>query len=350
MKMLQGLASCTAFSVRQRILFLRQLALILQSGLPLLQAMVLLQERLPRRLRPICYHVLLMLRHGSGLAEAMARERASFPDLTLSLVSAGELSGQLSEVLEELATYYAEQDRLKRSLLEAALYPLLLLGAALGVFLFFLLYVLPMLANVYAGMRVRPTGTLLRLLLCRELLTQYWYILLLGGGALCLWLRGQGGRLALWGLSRGCCGDFYRLLFEVRFCKVLALLLESGLSITRAVATIAETMLGSRFEQEMRLLNARLARGSEIATALGGMSSLLSGVTLDLLSVGAATGCLPQMLREAGRLGEQELQGRLARLRELIAPLLLIVVACVCATVLVAVLGPLLELLTVLPE
>ena len=148
------------FTRQERILFLRQLALILQSGLPLLAAMELLRQRLDKKLHLVCLHLYQLLRHGSSLAEAMAKEQALFPDLTVQLVRAGEVSGELGAVLEELADYYQQQRELRSFVLKAALYPLFLLAAAMGVLLFFLLYVLPMLASVYEGMHMQPTASM----------------------------------------------------------------------------------------------------------------------------------------------------------------------------------------------
>ena len=131
-----------AFTWRQRILFLKQLALVLQSGLPLLQAMELLRRRLDKKLQLVCLHLYQLLRHGSSLAEAMEHEPRFFPELTVQLVRAGELSGQLGTVLQELADYYQQQEKLRSFVLKAAFYPLLLLVAAVAVLLFFLLYIL----------------------------------------------------------------------------------------------------------------------------------------------------------------------------------------------------------------
>ncbi|MGM9582982.1 MAG: type II secretion system F family protein [Phascolarctobacterium sp.] len=331
-------------------MFLRQLALVLQSGLPLLQAMELLRQRLDKKLHGVCLHLYQLLRHGTSLAEAMAREPKFFPDLTVQLVQAGELSGQLGPVLEELADYYQQQEQLRSFIVKAALYPFLLLAAAVGVLLFFLLYVLPILASVYRGMRLQPTPGMELLLQVQGFLVDnpLLVVCLLVGLALALRIFGK--NVLLWLCRRPWCGNFYGLLYEIRFCKLLALLLESGLNITVAVQTIAKTMADSGFEQQLVLLDSRLQRGAEIITCMSGVRGLLSPLTLDLVSVGAATGCLPAMLREAARLGQQDLETRIAKLREIIAPLLLLVAAGLIAAVVCTVLGPLLELLSALPQ
>ncbi|MGM9569775.1 MAG: type II secretion system F family protein [Phascolarctobacterium sp.] len=339
-----------AFTSRERILFLRQLALILQSGLPLLSAMELLRQRLDKKLHLVCLHLYQLLHHGSSLAEAMEAERALFPALAVQLVRAGELSGQLGAVLEELADYYQQQEELRSFALKAALYPLFLLAAAMGVLLFFLLYVLPMLAAVYRGMHMQPTASMELLLTVHHFLLAHPLVIGALLAALVVAVALYSKRIAKWLLGKGWCGNFYGLLYEIRFCKLLALLLDSGLNITVAVQTIATTMVGSQFEEQLLVLDSRLQRGTDITASMAGVRGLLSAATLDLISVGAATGCLPAMLREAAKLRQQDLHSKIAKLREILAPLLLLFVACIIGGVVCTVLGPLLEMLSALPE
>ena len=295
-----------AFTWRQRILFLRQLALVLQSGLPLLQAMELLRRRLDKNLQLVCLHLYQLLRHGSSLAEAMEREPSFFPQLTTQLVQAGELSGQLGTVLAELADYYEQQEKLRSFVIKAAIYPLLLLLAAFAVLLFFLLYVLPMLAGVYRDMHMQPSASMELLLGVQQWLVNNPLLLASCLGFIIILSASYGKKAGLWLLKRSWCGNFSGLLYEIRFCKLLALLLDSGLNITIAVRTIATTMAESGFAKMLLLLDSRLQRGGDITASLAGVKGLLSPITLDLVSVGAATGCLPQMLREAASMGQQD--------------------------------------------
>lgn len=337
-------------TTKDRIVFLRQLALILRSGLPILEAMELLRLQLRGRMALSCYHVQRLLQHGSSLAEAMSKEKVLFTPLMVQLVSAGELSGQLSPVLEELAKYYEQQDKLRNYLLKSALYPLFLLAAALGVLIFFFLYILPILAGVYANMHMRPSGIMLTLLNFQAWLSTH--VMLVGAllAGLALAVRFYGRSFCLWLLNKNWCGNFYSSIYEIRFCKLLALLLDSGLSITLAMQSIAASMTGSSYERQLLLLKSRLERGVDIATALSGVKGLLSPLSLSLVGVGVATGCLPAMLREAARLGEESLASKLMRFKELVTPLLLLVVAGIIAVVVCSVLGPLMEMIALLPE
>ena len=280
----------------------------------------------------------------------MEREPSFFPQLTTQLVQAGELSGQLGTVLAELADYYEQQEKLRSFVIKAAIYPLLLLLAAFAVLLFFLLYVLPMLAGVYRDMHMQPSASMELLLGVQQWLVNNPLLLASCLGFIIILSASYGKKAGLWLLKRSWCGNFSGLLYEIRFCKLLALLLDSGLNITIAVRTIATTMAESGFAKMLLLLDSRLQRGGDITASLAGVKGLLSPITLDLVSVGAATGCLPQMLREAASMGQQDLESRITKLREVLAPLLLLIAAGMIAAVVCTVLGPLLELLSALPQ
>ena len=121
-------------------------------------------------------------------------------------------------------------------------------------------------------------------------------------------------------------------------------------SITKAVTIIIGTVESSTYKQQLLLLNSRLKRGIDISDAAGAVKGVFSPLTLDLLCIGAVSGYLPQMLKEAARIGEEDLRENLERIKEFLAPLLLLVAAVVIAAVVCVVLGPLFEMLSAMPE
>ena len=218
------------------------------------------------------------------------------------------------------------------------------------VLLLFLLYILPVLADTYSAMGVRPTGTLALLLALKDGLLQQPLLAVLCAATLTGILLLMGRKLLRWFLRSRLSGNFHGLLLEVRFCRLLALLLESGVGITRAVAIVTDTIDDEQYAQHLRLLNSRLQRGIAIEQAAGGAKELFSALMLELVCVGASTGYLPQMLQEAVTAGEQRLQQQLGRLRELLVPLLLLVAAIIIAGIVCIVIGPLFEMLSAMPE
>ena len=335
-------------SLAEQISFYRQLAVILRSGLPLLNALQLLQKHGSAKQMLLCYRLQQRLRRGSSLAQALAAEADCCTQLAVTLVAVGEESGELATLLEQLADYYSRQLKLRRFVQRAVTYPAFLLLASFCVLLLFLLYILPVLADTYSAMGVLPMGTLALLLTLKDALLQQPLAALAAGVAAALFLLGR--RLLRCFLRSRLSGNFHGLLLEVRFCRLLALLLESGVGITRAVAIVTDTMDDEQYAGQLRLLNSRLKRGIAIEQAAGGAKELFSPLMLELVCVGASTGYLPQMLQEAVTAGEQRLQQQLGRLQELLVPLLLLVAAIIIAGIVCIVIGPLFEMLSAMPE
>ena len=253
-------------SLAEQISFYRQLAVILRSGLPLLNALQLLQKHGNAKQMLLCYRLQQRLRRGSSLAQALAAEAEAdcCTQLAVTLVAVGEESGELAMLLEQLADYYSRQLKLRRFVQRAVTYPAFLLLASFCVLLLFLLYILPVLADTYSAMGVLPTGTLALLLTLKDALLQQPLaaLALTAGVAAALFLLGR--RLLRCFLRSRLSGNFHGLLLEVRFCRLLALLLESGVGITRAVAIVTDTMDDEQYAGQLRLLNSRLKRGIAI--------------------------------------------------------------------------------------
>ncbi|MBQ8417503.1 MAG: type II secretion system F family protein [Phascolarctobacterium sp.] len=335
---------------KQRIIFFKQLAVILNSGVPLLKGLALLRQRADPNIGSICVKLIRSLKAGMSLATAMQNCGDTFPNLAITLVAAGERSGELNNVFLEIATYYAKQRELKQFLLKATLYPLFLLTASLGVLCFFLVYVLPMLAMVYQSLGARP-GSILQLAVTvsnflvvhsREL------SLLLLISLLYAYSRQQA--LARFGLRLPMVRGLYAMLLEIRFCKLLGLLLDKGISITEAVDIVIITIGQRERARQLKIFNAALRSGEAISLAVSASKNVFSPLTAELISIGAETGYLPQMLNEAAVILEQDLRNRLEKARELLSPLLLLVAALITAVVVCSVVSPLFELFTALPE
>ena len=339
----------STYKLEKQIVFFRQLAAVLQSGLPLLSGLKLLGRQSDEE-KLLYYRLRMALSRGSSFAEALAAEPEYFSRLAVSMVSVGEESGELGNLLQQLADYYERQDRIRRFVQHALIYPLFLLVVSLLLLLLFGLYIMPVLLETYAAMGIRPAGTLalvlkLRLLLLAEPLAGMLLLSLLSAA---LFL---GGRCLLhWFLRSRWSGNFHGLLIEVRLCKLLSLLLEAGLTITRAVSIALATVEDEGCAVELRILNSRLRRGLAVEEAAAAAEGLFSPLTLELICVGAATGYLPRMLEEAANAGEVRITEQLDRLRQLLVPVLLLFAALIVAVVIITVISPLFELLTALPE
>ena len=185
------------YNLEKQIVFFRQLAAVLQSGLPLLRGLQLL-ERQSEGDSLLYYRLRTSLSRGSSFAEALSAEQEHFSRLAVSMAAVGEESGELSNLLLQLADYYERQDRLRRFVQRALIYPLLLLVAALLLLLLFGFYILPMLLETYTAMGIKPAGSLALVLRLRSLLLEEPLLGVLSLVLLTVALLAGGRRLLHW--------------------------------------------------------------------------------------------------------------------------------------------------------
>ena len=309
-----------------------------------------MSQRVDKKIRVVCNGILKDLMRGSSLAVGMRRQKHFFHELGIMLISAGEESGRLEEVAYELADYYEKQSELKKFVIKAALYPSFLLLAAIAVLIFFMFYVLPVLATAYTSMQIKPQGMLALILQIQGFVKEHMFsvlgsLLLLG---ICL-AKAKGLIFRLL-IRLPILGKLYYLLLEIRFCKLMALLLNSGVSINDAVSITKRVIQDEMCLRKLDLFQARLKKGAEIDLAANCLSGWLSPLALGLINIGAVTGYLPSMLEQASSIGEQDLQNGLDRVKEILSPMLLLIVALVIAGVVCSVIGPLFNLISALPE
>lgn len=338
------------FTDKERMLFYKQLAIILHSGLPLLSGMQIMNQRVNKRLRYICNTLYKDLARGYSLEASMRKQKHFFSDLGIMLISAGEESGRLEEVALELANYYEKQSELKNFIIKATLYPIFLLTASIAILIFFMFYVLPVLASAYASMQIKPQGLLSISLSIQAFLSTH-LSLILCACILVIFILLQL-RKKIWELLKQLpiIGKIYYLILEIRFCKLMALLLNSGVGVIHALTVTKKTIDDKKCQRKLLLFQSRLQKGSEIGSAINSLSGWLSPLSLDLIIMGATTGFLPQMLCEAVVIREQDLQNTLDRLKEVLSPLMLLFAALITAGVVTSVAGPLFNIISTLPE
>lgn len=338
------------FTDKERIIFYRQLAIILHSGLPILTGIKLMNQRVDKKLKVVCNFIYNDLTRGCSLAASMRKQKYLFHDLGIMLIGAGEESGKLEEIANELANFYEKQYSLKKSIFKAALYPMFLISTAICVFIFFIFYVLPILATTYNSMKIQPVGFLAKLLEMQTFVRTHTQIVLLM--LVFIILSVYQCRKNVFNLLKNApfLGKLYYLTLEIRFCKLMALLLNSGMSVTSAVSIATKTIDDAKCQRKLQIFQDRLKNGADISSASEVLAGWISPLAMDFITIGAITGYLPNMLDEVACIGEQDLQNGLDRLKEIISPLLLLFATLITVGTISSVIGPLFNLISKLPE
>lgn len=338
------------FSATGLAIWTRQLAGLVGSGLTLERALTALADEAENEQQ---HHLIAALRAevnaGSSFGKALARFPREFSEIYVAVVGAGEQSGHLGPVLERLADDLEERQALNAKLLAATLYPAIVTVAAIAIVLLLMTYVVPQVANVFAGTK-HALPILTVLMLATSAFVRHWGLLMLVAiaaafGALRLALRSEDFRQrfdAGW-LQLPLVGRLARGYNAARFAGTLAMLAGAGVPILKALQAAAET-LGNRAMRVDALDALVLVReGAPLASALA-QKKRFPGLLSMFARLGEQTGQLPTMLQRAANQLSAEVQRRALQMATLLEPILIVGMGLIVMMIVLAVLLPIIQL------
>ena len=338
------------FSNRERANFYKQLSTLLDAGIPIVKGIDMVTERLSEKHKPVCVRLTLSLQSGHPLSYAMSLQPDIFSEMNISIVEAGEVSGQISQVLLSLSEFYKQQDKLAKLIRNVCIYPGFLLVLAFLTFIFFAVKLVPTFADLYHSLGVKETYLLQMLLSVSGLLQNHAValssILLIGGKILLL----QGEKILSLFMRFPGIGLMRHSFLEIRFSRLLALMLYSGIAFPEAVLRASVTLTDASMKNNAKTFSENVLRGVGITEAAMQSGNLFSRTGLEFLSIGESSGNLPDMLTEFAEVQEQELFARLRDLKAVLEPVLVIVIATMIFAVMAVMLSPLFDLMTQMPE
>jgi general secretion pathway protein F len=328
----------------------RQLAGLVAAGLPLERALSALSDEAedPRQQRLVAA-LRSEVNAGAPFARALSQHPREFSGIYVAVIAAGEQSGQLGTVLERLADDLEAREALKNKLIAASLYPAIVTVVAIVIVVFLVSYVVPQVANVFAGSkRALPLLTVAMLAISAFVRQWGWLVLLLlviSGGALVMARRNDALRArmdATW-LRLPLVGRLARGYNAARFAATLAMLAAAGVPILRALQTAAETLNNRAMRADALDALVLVREGAPLASALGGKKRFPPLVSM-FARLGEQTGQLPVMLRRAADQLGAEVQRRAMHLATVLEPLLIVGMGLVVMLIVLAVLMPIIQL------
>ncbi|MBN1587285.1 MAG: type II secretion system F family protein [Candidatus Omnitrophica bacterium] len=334
----------------QLIVMTRQMADLVGSGVPLLQSLgVVIQQSTNPRLRGVLEQVYTAVEEGDRFSDAMARHPSTFTNLYVSMVRAGELSGNLEGSLEQLALL-TESDAETKSRIQLALaYPLLVAGFGVLAALVMLVFVVPQMVELFEDMgQVLPLPT--RILLAASGLALRYGPLVLILGILAWtfrekivptqWLRGLGVR-SLQALPW--VGKLVQRMDVARVTRAFATLLSSRVPVLES-AEIVSGIAGTPLVQEgFREMAARVGEGASIAEALR-KHPVFPAFMAQMVAVGEEVGTLDKALLRVASSFEWQTDREIKMLTALLEPLMILIVAVIIAFMVVAILLPIFQM------
>lgn len=350
----RGLFKPKPFAGPRLVQFTQQLATLLGAGQPLDRALTILLE-LPEdeAARRTVTDVRDAVRGGTALSTALERQHGTFSRLYVNMVRAGEAGGSLHETLARLADYLERSRALQGRVVNALIYPAILL-VMVGLSLLFLLgYVVPQFALMYESLEA-PLPFFTRLVLWLGLLVRDWWIVLLAVPALALWWfdrkrRDPVFREALdgWLLRQKLAGNLIAKVETARLARTLGTLVKNGVPLLTALG-IGRTVLGNRvLGADVEAAADEVKNGVSLSAALG-RGKRFPRLALQMIQVGEESGALDAMLLKTADTFDQETATALDRMLAALVPLVTVVLAVIVGIVIMAILLPMYGLMDVI--
>jgi type IV pilus assembly protein PilC len=341
--------------VKSKVLttFTRQLATLVDAGLPLLRGLRVLekQERNPT-LKSIIGELALAIEGGSTFSEGLAQHPKVFNRLFVNMVKAGELGGVLEVVLNRLSEFMEKAQKIKGKVVAAMFYPIAVLVVATIILSILMVYVIPKFKEVFAGMLDNaqlPAFTRFVLAISDTIKDHFVYTLIgvaVFVVALMLFVRTKFGRRAFdkFKLKVPVIGPVISKVAISRFTRTLGTLVSSGVPILQALTIVKETAGNVIVANAVSSIHESVKEGETITAPLEG-SGVFPPMVISMVDVGEQTGALPEMLLKIADNYDDEVDNAVAAMTSLLEPIMIIFLAVIVGSIVIAMFLPLIELM-----
>ncbi len=337
-------------STTELALFTRQLASLLEAGLPLEQAFTALLEQAERQyVRDLVASIRSEVMGGSSLSDALSRHPRDFQEIYRALVASGEQIGQLSRVLSRLADYIERRNALVQKVKLAFTYPAIVTVVAFLIVIFLLTYVVPQIVSVFANTKQKLPLLTVIMLAISDFVRSYGFavlgILIASGFVVRRMLQNPDIKLRwhTWLLTAPLYGKFERSLNTSRFASTLAITTGSGVPILRALETSRDTLSNVAMRQLVEQASDSVREGASLARSLSAQKHF-PPMLVHMIRAGEITGELPAMLDRAASAQESDLERRTLTIAGLLEPMLILAMGVVVLLIVLAVLMPIIEI------
>jgi type IV pilus assembly protein PilC len=332
--------------------FTRQLATLVDAGLPLLRGLrVLEKQERSGVLKKVLGDLALAIEGGSTFSEALAQHPKIFNRLFVNMIKAGELGGVLEVVLKRLAEFSEKAQKIKGKVKAALFYPVAVLIVAVGILALLLIMVIPKFKEVFAGMGVKLPGFTVFVLACSDAVRLH-ILPTLGAVAAVVILfklavKTKIGRL-IWDklkLKMPVFGPVISKVAIARFTRTLGTLVSSGVPILQALTIVKETAGNVIISNAIAGVHESVKEGETITAPLES-SGVFPPMVVSMVDVGEQTGALPEMLLKISDNYDEDVDNAVASMTSLLEPIMIIFLAVVVGSIVIAMFLPLIAMIT----
>lgn len=332
------------------VFFTRQLSSMLESGLTLMQAMVILKDQIQKpAMSNIVNSIIAEIEDGQSFSKALAKYPKVFSAIYVSLIKAAEASGLLDKVLLRLAENLEKQEKLKSTIKSALMYPAIVITGMIIVVVLMMIFVVPQLTTLYGNLNIPlPLPTLI-IIGMSNFITVFWP-LVIGGVVLIFilftrWHQTASGRLIIDDmiLRLPIFGNLITKTILTEFTRTLGLLVGSGTLVVEALKETADVAGNVLYHNAILALSARVEKGITVGNAMS-ESKLFPSILVQMVKIGEETGKMDESLVKVSEYFEREVEGAVKNLTTAMEPIIMVVLGVGVAFLIISIITPIYNL------
>ncbi|MFL5468981.1 MAG: type II secretion system F family protein [Gemmatimonadaceae bacterium] len=340
-----------SIKTRDVVIFTRQFSTMINSGLPLVQALTILAEQTDNKsLAEVTKKVVFDVESGNTVADALSKHPRAFTNLYVNMVAAGEAGGILDTILMRLATFLEKNDALVRKVKGAMIYPSVIMSVAGIAVVTLLIFVIPVFENMFSSVGLAlplPTRIVIG---ASRFLKGYWWIIgaagIVGGYMFKKYYASNNGKLVVdrFMLKMPVLGDVLRKSAVSRFTRTLGTLISSGVSILEGLEITAKTAGNRVIQDAIMQSRSSIAGGDTIAQPLQ-KSKVFPPMVISMIAVGEQTGGLDEMLSKIADFYDEEVDAAVSNLLSLLEPIMIVFLGVIVGGMVVAMYLPIFDMI-----
>ncbi len=332
------------------IIFCRQLYTMLNAGMPLISGLDVLTEQSENKiLRETIKVVTEDVKKGKMLSTAMKNFPKIFPSLLVNMVQAGEMTGNLDDVLNKMSIHYDKENRINTKIKRAMIYPIVLSVIAIAAVVFMLIFVLPTIVGMFTGTGVELPLVTRIVLSISDAIKNYWYIFIaVIAGTIFIYkqsIKTKSGKRAKdkFVLSIPFIKKQTIKIVTSRFIRTLSTLLGSGIPILQALETSAIVTNNEVLIEGIEGVSEDIKKGESLSYLLGKLD-IFPKMTVSMINIGEETGALEDMLAKTADYYDDELEASLEKLVALVEPLGILFMGLIIGFIVIAMMLPMFDM------
>lgn len=332
-------------STKDRVIFSRQLATLINAGLPLSQSLHTVQEQTTNpKLKGIIQDITTSVEGGKTLADSFARHDI-FGDLYIALIAAGEVSGTLDKALERIADQQEKEAEISSKVRGAMVYPGIVLSVIVLVIVFMLTSVVPQIENLYKSLKKSLPFLTEIMVGAGHFVSQFWWLVILVIGFGIFFIRRhvktETGRRQMdtFKLNMPLFGDLFKKLYMARFCRTGETLLQSGVQMLEMLRISGRSVGNVLVKESIDRASEKVKSGKALSTSIKTEDYILPLVP-QMIGIGEQSGSIDGMMGKAATFYETEVDNSIKTISTAIEPILMVALAIVAGGMVGAILLP----------